>query len=157
MSNNDSITENNRFIESETTRQHLEFIQNVITRMNSNSFQIKQFAVLIVTALLGIYATNKNVLFIFVGVLPTLVCWFLDSYYLQLERQFRGLYNDVIGVTNVQSVPTYGMSITPYNRRVNHDYCYFMVLISFSMWFYPLVAVFLIISGCVCNVCHIGG
>ena len=92
MSTN-NINPNNRFSEPETTRQHLEFIQNVITRMNSNSFQIKQFAVLIVTGLLGVYAANKNVLVIFIGVLPTLVCWFLDAYYLKMERQFRGLYN----------------------------------------------------------------
>ena len=136
-------------VKDEDRRQHLEFIQNVITRMNSNSFQIKQIAVLIVTALLAVYATNKNDLFIFIGALPTLACWFMDAYYLKMERQFRGLYDDVIGVTNVQSVPPYGMDIKPYRL------CYCDVLISPSMWFYPLIAIILIVSGCA--VCSMGG
>lgn len=42
--------------------KHLEFIQNVITRMNTNSFQIKAWAVTIVSALLAIalYADPKS-------------------------------------------------------------------------------------------------
>ena len=155
MSSNNTNTNNGWLRDPESKRQHLEFIQNVITRMNSNSFQIKGFAVLIVTALLGVYATNKNDLFIFIGVLPTLVSWFMDAYYLKMERQFRGLYNDVIGVANVQSVSPYGMSIAPYNRNLSCNYCYFMALFSFSMWFYPLIAVILIASSCI--VCHVGG
>ena len=31
---------------------------------------------------------------------PTLIFWFLDAYYLNQERKFRGLYNDVAGVVD---------------------------------------------------------
>lgn len=79
--------------------KHLEFIQNVITRMNTNSFQIKGWTVTIVSALLAIYASSKNHLFILAGLFPVLVFWFLDTYYLTQERKFRGLYNDVAGIT----------------------------------------------------------
>lgn len=79
--------------------KHLEFIQNVITRMNTDSFQIKGWSIVIVSALLAVYAsTNSNNLFL-VSVFPTIVFWFLDAYYLNQERKFRGLYNDVAGVT----------------------------------------------------------
>ena len=61
----------------EEKRQHLEFIQNVITRMNTNSFQIKGLAITIVTALMAIYASTKNVAFIFLGIPPTFLFWFL--------------------------------------------------------------------------------
>ncbi len=79
--------------------KHLEFIQGVITRMNTNSFQIKSWTVTIVSALLAIYASTKNELFILAGMFPVLIFWFLDTYYLSQERRFRGLYDDVAGVT----------------------------------------------------------
>ena len=77
--------------------QHLEFIQNIITRMNTNSFQIKELMITIVSALLALFASNvnENVLYIFVAIALTLIFWFLDSYYLQQERKYRGLYDDV--------------------------------------------------------------
>ena len=70
---------------NEEKRQHLEFIQNIITRMNANSFQIKGMTITIVSALMAIYAASENILFIFIGIFPTLLFWFLDSYYLQQE------------------------------------------------------------------------
>ena len=80
--------------------KHLEFIQNIITRMNTNSFQIKEWAVGIISALLAIYAASKNEYFILTAIFPAVVFWFLDSYYLSQERKFRGLYNDVAGVSD---------------------------------------------------------
>jgi len=79
--------------------KHLEFIQNIITRMNTNSFQIKTWAITIVSATLALYASTKNDYFILVGVFPATIFWFLDAYYLTQERKFRGLYNDVAGVS----------------------------------------------------------
>ena len=80
--------------------KHLEFIQAVITRMNANSFQIKGWTVTIVSALLAIFASTKNHYFILTGIFPNIVFWFLDSYYLQQERKFRGLYNDVADISD---------------------------------------------------------
>ena len=76
--------------------KHLEFIQNIITRMNTNSFQIKGMSVAIVSALLAVYASEKNPDFILITVFPLILFWFLDSYYLTQERKFRGLYNDLL-------------------------------------------------------------
>ena len=80
--------------------KHLEFIQNVITRMNTNSFQIKGWCITIVSALLAIYASTKNNYFFLAAAFPTIIFWFLDAYYLNQERKFRGLYNDVAGVAD---------------------------------------------------------
>lgn len=79
--------------------KHLEFIQAVITRMNTNSFQIKGWMIAIVSALLAISASTKEYNFIFISLLPAIVFWLLDSYYLMQERKFRGLYNDVAGIS----------------------------------------------------------
>jgi hypothetical protein len=95
----------------EEKRQHLEFIQNVITRMNTNSFQIKGMAVTIVSALIAIYASTGNTAFIFLGIAPTVLFWFLDSYYLQQERKFRGVYNNVARLKNDVEIKPYEMPI----------------------------------------------
>ena len=76
--------------------QHLEFIQNIINRMNTNSFQIKEWMITIVSALLALYASGDNVTYIFVAIIPTFLFWYLDAYYLQQERKFRKLYDDVL-------------------------------------------------------------
>ncbi|EJC6764990.1 hypothetical protein MX824_003454 [Vibrio parahaemolyticus] len=75
--------------------KHLEFIQNIITRMNSNSFQIKNWAITIFTALIALFGSSQNNFFLFISFLPCLLFWLLDAYYLQQERIFRGIYNDV--------------------------------------------------------------
>jgi len=85
---------------SEEKIKHLEFIQNVITRMNTNSFQIKGWTVVIVSAILAIYASTKNYYFVLSAIFPTVIFWFLDTYYLTQERKFRGLYDDVAGVSD---------------------------------------------------------
>ncbi|MFG0904925.1 hypothetical protein [Photobacterium damselae] len=79
--------------------KHLEFIQAIITRMNTNSFQIKGWCITIVSALLAVYASNKNELFVLIAIAPTFIFWLLDSYYLSQERKFRGLYNDIAGIS----------------------------------------------------------
>lgn len=89
--------------------KHLELIQDVVTRMNSNSFQMKGWMVAIVSALLAIYADKQNEYFIIVAFVPTLLFWFLDTYYLWQERKFRGLYNDVAGITKNQKVALFAM------------------------------------------------
>jgi len=48
--------------------KHLEFIQNVITRMNTNSFQIKGWCIVIASALLAIFASTKDNYFFLVAV-----------------------------------------------------------------------------------------
>jgi len=115
---------------NEEKRQHLEFIQNVITRMNTNSFQIKGMAITIVSALLAIYAANTEVIFIFLGILPTLFFWFLDSYYLQQERKFRGVYNDVTGLKNIIEVKLYEMPIQKYTKKIDKQYSFCYVFFS---------------------------
>jgi len=132
----------------ENKRQHLEFIQNVITRMNTNSFQIKGLAITIVTALLAIYASTPKVIFVFLGVPPTLLFWFLDTYYLQQERKFRGVYNDVTGLKNIIEVKPYEMPIQKYTAKIDRQFSYWNVFFSKTIkWLYLSVIFFLLVIG----------
>jgi hypothetical protein len=125
--------------------KHLEFIQNIITRMNTNSFQIKGMAITIVSALLAIYATTTNVVFIFLGIAPTLLFWFLDTYYLQQERKFRGVYNNVAGIKNDVQIQPFEMPIQKFNGK---QYCFCNVFFSKTIaWLYGTIIFLLFLSG----------
>ena len=129
----------------EEKRQHLEFIQNVITRMNTNSFQIKGMAITIVSALIAIYASTSNVSFIFLGIAPTLLFWFLDSYYLQQERKFRGVYNNVAGLKSDVDIKLYEM---PIQKFQGGQYCFSNVFFSKTIvWLYGIIVFILLLGG----------
>ena len=132
--------------------KHLEFIQTIITRMNTNSFQLKGWTITIVAALLALFASTKNELFILVSLLPIIVFWFLDTYYLMQERKFQGLYNDIAGVTKEpKEIKEFEMRPDLY---VGGKYSYFDAFISPTiMWLYlPLLLVltgtYLYLKGC---------
>ncbi len=74
---------------------HLEFIQNVITRMNTNSFMIKGWAITLISAIFALAAKDANHLYIFIVYIPLPMFWIMDGFYLSQERQYRGLYNHI--------------------------------------------------------------
>jgi hypothetical protein len=72
--------------------KHMEFIQSVVTRMNTNSFLIKGWSVTLVAAVTALAAKAPEVCPAFLLV-PAF--WILDGFYLSQERRFRGLYDEV--------------------------------------------------------------
>jgi len=109
--------------------KHLEFVQNIITRMNTNSFQIKGMSITIIAALLALFAATMNPLFILIAVVPTSVFWSLDAYYLQQERKFRGIYNNIASNLNSgdTQIQNFKMPIQNYKKG---KYSYWNVFIS---------------------------
>ena len=73
---------------------HLNMIQEVITRMGNNSFLLKQWSVGIMVAIYA-FAGESCHKAVIVTIIPLIVFWMLDAYYLMLERKFRCLYNEV--------------------------------------------------------------
>ena len=130
---------------SEDTIKHLEFIQGSINRMGSNSFQMKGWMITIVSALLGFYANTNNTKFALIAILPALVFWSLDSYYLQLERQFRGIYNDVAGLSkDVKPVRPFEIPIQNYTEG---KYSFWDVFLSkwMMLLYFPVILLLLAI------------
>ncbi|MDF9390495.1 hypothetical protein EXZ60_16970 [Vibrio sp. 1151_11] len=75
--------------------KHLEFIQNVITRMNSNSFLIKGWTITLVSALFALAAKDANIQYVLITYIVIPVFWLIDGFFLSQERQYRDLYNEV--------------------------------------------------------------
>lgn len=80
----------------ENKLKHLEFIQNVISRMAQNSFLLKGWTVTLVAGLLA-FANIKEMdyKFIILAYIPAIFFWLLDGYYIRQERLFRKLYDEV--------------------------------------------------------------
>ena len=74
---------------------HLGFIQGVINRMGTNSFQIKGWSVALIVASFALSAKDSNHSFMVYVYYPILVFWVLDSYFLHQEKLFRKLYEGV--------------------------------------------------------------
>jgi len=85
---------------NENKLKHLELIQIVITRMNTNSFMIKGWMAALVAALFALSAKDADQRFLYVTFFPILFFWALDAFYLSQERQFRALYEDVCKKTD---------------------------------------------------------
>ena len=79
----------------ETKTKHLEMIQGVINRLSTNSFLLKGWSVVLISALFALSAGGSNPNFVFLAYIPAFVFWGLDGYYLWEEKKFRALYDSV--------------------------------------------------------------
>jgi len=70
--------------------KELEIIQGIINRMANNSFLIKGWTITLVVVTLLLKGNKYHT---FIAFIPILVFWFLDAYFLRLERLYRRLYN----------------------------------------------------------------
>lgn len=75
--------------------KHLEFIQGVINRLETNSFLLKGWSVVLISALFALSASNSNISFVMLAYIPAIIFWGLDGYFLSVERLYRVLYDDV--------------------------------------------------------------
>lgn len=128
--------------------QHREFVQSVITRMNTNSFQLKGMMITITAAFLAIYASNPKLIFIILPVPITCLFWLLDAYYLQLERKFRGIYKDICDLNKEGEVKktTKLFEMNPKLYK-GGDFSFWKVLLWSSLTvFYSVIIIILIIA-----------
>lgn len=82
--------ENMENMYSEDERQYLQMMQENITRMASNSANAKTWMVTIVAAFLAIGCQIEELgYWLLLALIPIFVFWYIDAYYLRLERQIR--------------------------------------------------------------------
>lgn len=121
--------------------KHLEMIENVIQRMATNSFQLKGWALTLVALIGSLAGTGKDKRFIVLAFIPIIAFWFLDSYYLQLERKYKALYKNVAVLEENKVDFNMDTSIIEYpSTRDAERICYCKCLFSKTEWtFYVLI------------------
>ena len=75
--------------------KHLEFIQGVVNRLAANSFQLKGWSVVLVSAIFFLLGRGGPIELVAIALIPVLFFWGLDGYFLRQERLFRALYDHV--------------------------------------------------------------
>lgn len=93
--------------------KHLEFVQNTINRMSTNSFLIKGWAITLIGIIFGLNKLEGNYLFeysdynfpveIVITILIILLFWFTNAYFLQQERRYIFIYSKTIKQFNLPS------------------------------------------------------
>lgn len=78
---------------SDDQRKYLEMIQSVIARLASHSFLLKGWSVTLATALLGFAGRAQDEQLARLALVPALIFWSLDAYYLGQERRHRHLFS----------------------------------------------------------------
>ena len=73
----------------EDDRNYISLLQENINRMASNSANCKTWLITILAALLAVQASLSELRgLVWIALIPTVLFYFLDSYYLGLERRF---------------------------------------------------------------------
>lgn len=94
--------------------KHLEFIEGVINRMASNSFQMKNWMVVCVAALITANSAQPSIP-ILLALLPVIVFCYYDVRYLQEEKMYRDLYEEVSKENN--EVELFNMDASKFNSK----------------------------------------
>jgi hypothetical protein len=73
--------------------EETKLIQEVINRMGNNSFLVKGWAITLVVAT---FLFKMPLNYQFIAFLPWLLFWYLDAYFLRIEKLYRHSYDWVI-------------------------------------------------------------
>jgi len=107
-------------LSSEDRRQHLSFIQAVVTRMSQASSSSKTWLLPIVTLTYGYAVTKEEFWVAVLGIAAVVIFGVLDANYLKQERAFRKLYDKV---ASGGDIPTFSLNPAlagPAGSRVNY-------------------------------------
>lgn len=128
----------------ENKRKHLEFIQNIVSRMAGNLFFLRGWTITLITALLALFikSDSPNYAIYFLLAL-VLVFWILDGYFLSQERMFRDLYNHVRKLKEEEI--DFSMDISEYKKYKKNTLIYTMFSPTLLVFYLPLIAAALFI------------
>lgn len=85
------------FKNREILNKEIDLIQGCINRMAHNSFLIKGWLISLIAVVLTLLPENFEIKWLcIVGLIITICFWYLDGYFLKLERLYRWKYEWVI-------------------------------------------------------------
>jgi hypothetical protein len=128
----------------ENKRKHLEFIQNIVSRMAGNLFFLRGWTITLIAALLALFIKGNNSSYIvhFLIVL-TLVFWILDGYFFSQERQYRDLYNHVRKLKEEEI--DFSMDTSEYKKLKKNTVIYAMFSGTLLVFYLPLIGAAIVI------------
>lgn len=118
--------------DSPGVQAHLSIMQAIIERMAANSASCKAWCIALVSAVLVLVADKGKPNYALIAAIPTVLFLVLDSYYLALERRFRGSYNSFVMKVHDGEVASSDLyAVTPSGPALRE---FAKCLLSFSVW-----------------------
>ena len=99
--------------------KEIDLIQNCITRMSQNSFNVKGWLIALLVAVIALLPETIDIValcFMIVGI--TLVFWFLDGFFLKIETLYRWKYNWVI--SKRLKTDDFFYNLNPHNKKCGY-------------------------------------
>jgi hypothetical protein len=133
-------------MDKETLHKEIDLIQGTITRVANNSFLLKGWLVSLIAIVLAltketIVATDLTY-FSLILLLPVIVFWYLDAFFLHKEKCYRKLYEWVIVNRSKTQEYSYDLNYKRFEKEVKNI---FQIMFSKTLWsFYGLIVVVLI-------------
>lgn len=122
----------------ENQRKHLEFIQNIISRMAGNLFFLRGWTITLIGALLALFAKNNSPEYVFYFlIVVVLIFWILDGYFLSQERSYRDLYNYVRKLKEEEI--DFSLDISEYKKYKKNTIIYSMFSLTILIFYLPLI------------------
>lgn len=125
---------------SEEKMRYLEMIQNIILRIANNSFMLKGWTITLISGIFVLAEKDTENLFFLLAYIPNLLFWFLDTYYLQLEKKFRLLYKKSIKIKNTQNID-FSLEIKEFKNDKEANYFKLFLSISELGFYFPLAII----------------
>ncbi len=129
--------------------KHLEMIQAVTSRMSGYSATLKNYSITIVTGIIGIAFTVKMPGLIALSAVVAIAFAYLDARYLQLERAYRSLFDEV-RLQDWDARPLFDLRPREVHR---HPYAHALLSWSVAGFYGPLVVVVAVVyaigRGCI--------
>ena len=124
--------------------KHLEFIQGIVTRLETDSFRLKGWTVVLGSALIVLLVREGRIELAPLALVPVIFFWGLDGYFLWQERLFRALYDHVR--QKEESEIDFSMDVSPF--RTNRARTWLGATFSRTLIaFYGALALFVISLG----------
>lgn len=128
----------NNKIPIEVIHKEIDLIQACITRMASNSFLLKGWLVTLVAVILTFLPEQINVILV-LGILFLIILsfWYLDAFFLSVEKKYRKLYEWVLAERpKGNDEMLYDLSISRFDSLVKST---FKIMLSKTLgWFYGI-------------------
>jgi len=142
-------------MDNEIIHKEIDLIQGVINRMANNSFLLKGWLISLIAVILALSKDSilsRDLIYLTTTlILPVMVFWYLDAFFLHKEKCYRKLYEWVIQNRKTTDEHLYSLDYTRFKNQVKNIWN-----IMFSKTLFPFygITTILLLAITIYNICH---
>jgi hypothetical protein len=126
-------------MEREIIHKEMDLIQNCINRMAQNSFFLKGWTISLVAVVIALGRDYNFKSLCLLLMLPTICFWYLDAYFLRIERMYRKLYEWVIANRHKTDEYLYDLNHKRFKKEVSCEFCIMVSKKLFVFYGIPMI------------------